>query len=67
MLAYHEWSIDVEKTFFKLQAFNIREYERHIKQAGLEDYFEERQLKTKLIDSSKARIEKFQQFLANQI
>ena len=37
ILAYHEWSIDNEKSFFKLQAANVRGYEQHMKEAPLQN------------------------------
>ncbi len=64
-LEYHEWTVNIENTFFNLQLVSMRKIQRLIKESGLEDYFEEKELKGKVIDPLQARIENFKQVLAN--
>jgi dihydrofolate reductase len=68
-LAYHEWSIDIEKGYFKTQNAGMRKIDRDIKQAGLDDYFEgkglkDKGLKNKLIEPYNTRVQKFTEFLS---
>ena len=64
-LQYHEWTVKIENTFFKLQLGIMRRVQRDIKESGLEDYFEGINLKGKVIDPLQATIENFKQVLAN--
>jgi hypothetical protein len=64
-LQYHDWTVKNENTFFNLQLANMKQIQRLIKESGLEDYFEEKNLKGKFIDPLKGRIENFKQVLSN--
>lgn len=64
-LEYHEWTVKNENTFFNLQLANMKQIQRLIKENDLEDYFEGKKLKGKLIDPLKARIDDFKQILSN--
>ena len=64
-LAYHEWTFDIENSFFNLQVAHMRQIQWLIKQDGLEEYFEEKNLKGKFIDPLNARIDNIKQILSN--
>jgi hypothetical protein len=58
-LAYHDWTKDIEKTYYKRQIQNIKTIERNMKEKGLEQYLEENNLDTKFLRPFEAKIQKF--------
>jgi len=63
-LAYHDWSVDLEKKFFDLQIANMKNYMRIAEsQRGTKNYIKGEKIKSYFIEPLITRINNFKQIL----